>query len=506
MDAGPRMMERWRIPASVLGLAFIVALLALLPLPMAALLLAAVVVAVLVLIDPVWGLYLAVLSVPVQEIVLLPGGLNVTQAAVMLGAGSWGLRALAYPERSLRAGRLGPGFAALLWALALATLTTPYSQVEGVKETLRWVMAALVYLLALNLLRATEAGPNGWGWRAKGLLVCLLVAPSVNAVIGLWQFATATGPASFVIADGRFVRAYGTIGQPNSFAGSLNMAWPLAVALFGWALLAWRCSPKPGARHSVTLALLGVCAMLLLAALVATFSRGGWVGALAGTGAMLVATTVLIAPAVRRQVWRALAVAAAAALIVLVLGGGGLLPDAVEQRLVSITRSLRLFDVRGVAVTPENFAVVERMAHLQAAWGMFTYSPLTGIGPGSYTPAYEGHAAETFIPPFTVHPWYLSRGHAHNYYLHIAAEAGVVGLATYVLLLALLFGQMRATLRCVEGWYWRSVVIGSCGIIVAVVMHNLFENLHVLNLGIQLSAVWGLLGAMEDNCGGRPTW
>jgi hypothetical protein len=31
----------------------------------------------------------------------------------------------------------------------------------------------------------------------------------------------------------------------------------------------------------------------------------------------------------------------------------------------------------------------------------------------------------------------------------------------------------------------------------AVAAHNVFENLHVLNLGIQLSGVWGLLVVAE---------
>ena len=31
----------------------------------------------------------------------------------------------------------------------------------------------------------------------------------------------------------------------------------------------------------------------------------------------------------------------------------------------------------------------------------------------------------------------------------------------------------------------------------AVAGHNVFENLHVLNLGIQLSAVWGLMVVAE---------
>lgn len=472
--------------------------LALLPLPYAAVLVGASAVLVLALIDPVWALYLAVLSVPVQEIVQLPGGLSVTQAALLLAVGAWGLRILAYPERPVYFGRIALGLAVLLWALALATATTPYSQNEALKETLRWTTVALIYLLALNSITATSATDN-WRWRAVGLVICLLFAPAANALFGLWQFITASGPPSFAVAGGRFVRAYGTIGQPNSFAGYLNMAWPLAVALVLSAVLAY-WAQRPRQRWSWSLLLPGSLfagfAALLLLGLVASFSRGGWVGAAGGVLGLIVGLVATLDPTLRQRAWHWGGIALVGGLALLLLGGEGLLPDIIAQRLASITRNLRLFDVRTVMVTPENFAVVERMAHLQAAWAMWLQYPLTGVGPGNFSLAFEGSNG---LAPLTLHPWYGSRGHAHNYYLHIAAEAGTIGLVAYLSLLATLVLQARVTLRRVSGWFWRGIAIGGCGIITSVAAHNIFENLHVLNMGIQMAALWGLLAALERN-------
>ena len=39
----------------------------------------------------------------------------------------------------------------------------------------------------------------------------------------------------------------------------------------------------------------------------------------------------------------------------------------------------------------------------------------------------------------------------------------------------------------------RAAAVGCCGIIAAVAGHSLFENLHALNMGIQLAGVWALL-------------
>ena len=186
------------------------------------------------LIDPIFGLYWAVLSVPVQEVAHLPGGLSYTQAAMLVAVGAWGLRVLAHPERSIVKGWLFPLWVALLWSLLLSTSFTPYPRNEGIKETLRWAEAFLVWLITVNTLRHR--------WQIVGLIACLLLAPAADALIGLYQFFSGHGPPSFRIVPGQiFVRAYGTIGQPNSFAGYINMAWPLALALaIGATLALWR--------------------------------------------------------------------------------------------------------------------------------------------------------------------------------------------------------------------------------------------------------------------------
>jgi O-antigen ligase len=175
------------------------------------------------------------------------------------------------------------------------------------------------------------------------------------------------------------------------------------------------------------------------------------------------------------------------------LGGAGLLPAVLADRLASITRYLTFFDAGAVAITPQNFAVVERMAQMQAGWRMFLAHPLTGVGPGNYTPAY---------PSFAVGGWYASRGHAHNYYIHLLAETGAIGALAYVALLVGIIRQAIATLRAENRTIWHSAAIGCCGIIAAVIGHDVFENLHVLSMGIQLAAVWGLLTALEKPAAG----
>lgn len=448
--------------------------------------------AALALASPLLGACLAVLSVPAQDLVRLPGGMTLTQAAVPLAAASWALRAIPWRAHGPSLWRAAPlprlllPWLALLLALLLSASLTPFSRSEALRETARWGAAFLVWLVAATSLRRR--------WHFVALAGCLVAAPAACAAIGLAQFASGDGPPAFRIAqDLPFVRAYGTIGQPNSFAGYMNMAWPIALALSTGATLQLArpraVRPRPGSaaaqprwrRFGLWTSAFGLWSItaLLLTGLAASFSRGAWLGAAIGLLGLAAALG-------RRWAIGAAGVLAAGALA-LALGGAGALPEPLGGRLASISRSVALFDAEGVAVTPENFAVVERMAHIQAGWRMLRERPLVGVGPGNYSAVY---------PRVAVGQWYASRGHAHNFYLHIAAEAGLIGLAAYLALVASAAAGAVSAARHANDWLTGALAAGCCGMIAAVAGHNLFEQLHVLNMGVQLAAAWAIATAL----------
>ncbi|HMO55846.1 MAG TPA: O-antigen ligase family protein [Roseiflexaceae bacterium] len=466
---------RWWGPALVAALAI-----GLLPPATGGIVLLWLCIPIIALMQPAAAVALVILTIPFQDLLYLPGGPSATQAAVVLAAGGWALRLCAFPEHRLRIGRLFPFWALLLGAFLLSAVLTPYSRAEALRETARWGVAALIWLIAIDRVR---------GQLATGTLVaCLIAAPVGCAVIGIMQFVSGDGPPAFRIsADLPFVRAYGTIGQPNSFAGYLNMGWPLALALsIAVSAMIRRSYPLPQRILLIgSAAILWFVTAILLAALLATFSRGAWLGAPARLLAMCVVFS-------RRAALALLAVAAVSGGMLL-FAGLGALPEPIAMRLGSISRNLALFDAAQATVTPENFAVVERMAQLQAAWGMFLSRPLFGIGPGNYHVAY---------PAFAVGEWYISRGHAHNVYLHLAAESGIIGLLAYLALVgsaaAICIGALdrmpsQAYALRLPGPIRRGILLGCCGIISAVAGHQFFEQLHALNLTIQYAAVLALV-------------
>jgi O-antigen ligase len=165
-------------------------------------------------------------------------------------------------------------------------------------------------------------------------------------------------------------------------------------------------------------------------------------------------------------------------------------PATLTERVSSISEEARPFDASSIPITPENFAVVERMAHWQAGWHMFEDHPVTGVGIGNFNARYpDYYVRETFR---------VSQGHAHNFYIHMLAENGLIGLAIYLtLILSFAFVALRVALASPDPLS-KALALGAFGTMTAVYVHNTFENLHVLNLGIQLSLTWALAIVAHD--------
>ena len=162
----------------------------------------------------------------------------------------------------------------------------------------------------------------------------------------------------------------------------------------------------------------------MLAALGVSWSRGAWLGFGAAVSVMVVALP-------RKARWGLLSV------VVLVAGGLGLyaiglVPSSVVARLTDFVQDVRFEDVRGVGINDANYAVIERLAHWQAALGMFRHNLWAGVGFGCYEPAYRD---------FALLNWPIALGHAHNYYLNVAAETGLIGLVAYLFLWGVVFWQ-----------------------------------------------------------------
>ena len=220
------------------------------------------------------------------------------------------------------------------------------------------------------------------------------------------------------------------------------------------------------------------------AALLMSWSRGAWLG--------FAAAFVLMSLAYSRRATTLFSLLCLLVAVALLLGSVQALPQAIVQRFTGVLPYLNVFDVRGVELTDANYAVVERMAHWLAAWGMFSDRPWLGVGIGNYEPVY---------PAYSLPGWTEPLGHAHNYYLNIAAEAGLVGLAAYLVLWGAAFWQAWKVVRTARG-YWRGIAAGILGVLTHLSVHNFFDNLYVHNMYLHVAMLLGLLfviGQQDQN-------
>jgi len=436
------------------------------------------------LIAPILGLYALLFAIPFSPTFgVEDAGFSISafEPLALLMVLFWLVRGLIRREIMVPRESL---FGALILLLSLLFLAAggATSYPLAIKETLKWVLLVLAYVFTRVTIRDDRA--------VRRVLVALFLAGAAQAMMGVVQFGLGIGPPAFAI--GGFMRAYGNFGQPNPFAGYLGTILPLALAM--------SLVPHPGRFRAVAVLALGMTAVGILL----SFSRGAWLGMAISVGVMLVAWS----ERARRLVPPLVVVL----LVVIVLAMFNALPPVLANRITSVTDNFGVFDVRTVTLSSENFAVVERMAHWQAGWAIFLDHPILGVGPGNYPAVYPNY----YIPP-----WEAPLGHAHNYYLNMAAEAGVLGLVALLVVLTVAIRGLvrrlraasvdgptgdvadatRATLSLLDSpmsaTFARVLAIGLLGSLTMFSIHNLFDNLLVHGVGIQIGVLLGLVGGVS---------
>ena len=415
---------------------------------------------------PTLGLYALAISVPfgsLREFSLAGVTVGASEALVLITVAAWFAHMLALRRFRLVRSRVVWGVLCYL-AVLLVSLLPATDLVPALKQLAKWVEFLFVYLLV-----AGEVGERAQHY----LVAALLTAGILEGALGIYQFIFQVGPAGFVLF-GRYMRAYGTFQQPNPFGGYLGLSLPLAygVALTQGkrALRVWR-ERSPGPLLLWVLSL--VATAVMSAALVMSWSRGALLGLAAGAALVLLA--------LGRRVWVAVAVLALVLLLVAPAFMGVLPTDL----LTRITGSFSIPDANALAsveITDENFATIERLAHWQAAWRMFEQHPWLGVGTGQYATAYAAVA----LPR-----WQDSLGHAHNYYLNVLAENGLLGLAGYAAFVLLaLAAAWRAAHR---GTPWqRALALGALGMLGHLLTHSLVDNLYVHEMYLLVAILLGL--------------
>ncbi|MDK3161541.1 O-antigen ligase family protein [Kamptonema cortianum] len=435
----------------------------------------------LFLIAPLSAIGFLVLLAPLRTLIATESALrmplDIGQLLLIVALGVWALHRILW-QRSFRLA-FSLVFIPLIIFIAGTGLSgfTAHSMSAWLNEWLKWIQMLILAIVCLDLARERR-----WEW----LLFFIVLSAVANALVGIYQFFGGSGALHLLIND-RFFRAFGTFGQPNPFGGMMGLIAPLCfMASLGYGLRAWalrqhsRSAALPAAM--ISLFYLG-CFGIIAAALLMSWSRGAWLGF-----AVSMFITLILIP---RRAVNALLLMGVVALSVIGLWSTGRLPASIVERVSSaFQETFTTNDVRGVDIDPENYALVERLAHWQAAVNMATEHPYLGVGFGNYEIAY---------PNYRLLNWKFPLGHAHNYYLNVLAETGIIGLTAYVVLWLLLIGFTMRT-RQHPDLLARSVTVGLMGTWTYLLVHSLTDNLYVNNLFLLLAVMFGMLAVLYNQC------
>jgi hypothetical protein len=169
----------------------------------------------------------------------------------------------------------------------------------------------------------------------------------------------------------------------------------------------------------LTRILAGLTSVSLAAAVYLTQSRGGEIA----IAAALLLMMIVGSPHLRRFA----ALLAIAGLVIVEVFFTGWIPTYV---ITPVLKYLGIIQISFTAPSAQDFSTAERLAHWIAGVRMFVDHPLTGVGIGNYPDAYSRYFVTIFVN---------SLGHAHNYYINIAAETGAIGLTAFLLFLMAIF-------------------------------------------------------------------
>jgi O-antigen ligase len=285
---------------------------------------------------------------------------------------------------------------ALLFVMLLST-GVAINVKDSLKEISKWIEVLAIFLLGSQYLRTRR---QIWTLIA---LICL--AGISQAIFGYLQAFLNLGPESFIRSSA--LRVYGTFDQPNPYAAYINMPLSIAIAL---ALLG---------RGWLTRILAGVTAIMLLYAEILSQSRGGELALIAAAVFILFIGIQAVRAVMRLGIFVVLGVIAVALT--------GHLPSSLTDKAFAF---LGLTNISLAAPSPQDYSTAERLAHWIAGINMFIANPILGVGIGNYPDAYLPFHVTIFVDPL---------GHAHNYYINVAAEMGLIGLTVYLLFVLAIF-------------------------------------------------------------------
>jgi O-antigen ligase len=341
------------------------------------------------------------------------------------------------------------------------TLTSPVEYLG--RHDLFSVLAALIVYFLVAFYLTT---PKHRFWLILGLLGLGLINMGLGAIQYFRgeQFAV----FSFLPVSAYGTRATGLYGCPDHLAGFFEV-----IGLLGLSVACW------GRGKHVLKVSVGYVSLMCLAGVVLTGSRGGCLSAACGFLVFIGLSLLTLRKGVIVHKW--------------ILIGGTVLAAAILAGGAAYFMSKQV----NLRLRWDNLAEKgsDRLGMWHAAIEQFKLQPITGTGSGTYL-YYQRH----FRRPLD----FADAIYAHNDYLQLAAEFGLIGIAGFIGFFAFHVSNGLKSFR----WFINerlnslgrirsdtlALIIGAVSALTTYVVHSIFDfNLHIPANAMVLAIVFGIL-------------
>lgn len=329
---------------------------------------------------------------------------NIVQGLIMLLVLSMGTRWIVYP-REIPLGWMRPLFLIIFYCLVcLASVLYAVDSSVAMPIAIETIKSGIIALIiAVTLINKDTFRLAIWTLLMVGIFLgTLSVIQFTLGTYGNTYGGYANAVLSNISGDSTGYRLGGPVADPNYYAQMMLVLVPLALDRF------W--NEKRRLLKVLAAWALGVCSLTVLL----TYSRGGFIALVI----VVIATATVF---YRGQLHYLLALAVLALLLV------NILPSRFAERISTLTDIVSNDTNSGVV--SQDYSIRGRTSEMIVAVQMFADYPILGVGLGNYPILYQKYAQRLGME------FRAEVRQAHNLYLEVAAETGLMGLFSFVLLL-----------------------------------------------------------------------
>ena len=382
-----------------------------------------------------------------------------TQIPLIIALVFWILKTITSGEiRWMRSSLILPVF--LFLASSILSLIGSINVLVSMSDLYRFFFYVLFYILFITHFRAKT--------HITYLLVVALIA---FGVVNFYAILQKLGIDLLAAIGGR-TGMDSTLGNPDFFAGYLIALIPISLTCTFIVNRQWRV-------------FLGVLTVTGITFLFLTQSRAGFLGFIFSL--LLLIFFILRSEGVKKEAktWIFSITGIAIILLIALSFRGGTTLSRIRESMDLKSTNIRF-----------------RILCYESTWNIIKDHPITGTGLGTFYNVYPKYRVPEMKEVFT---FVETPRYAHNDFLQIGSETGLLGLGAFIWLLFVFFKTGIRVLKEVKESYWRWLAIGAISSFAGMLVQMVFDfNFYRPETTLYFWLMPAILSVIAERSQGRP--